>query len=288
MVPRVPEPPHVSQARGTFEHADTVLIPKPSPPLSSYEYSQEADDERSSSDTFSMEPILDSQGSPIVPRYPGEDTRWTSTKELLGFYMYGFAAEVFVVCGVGKSKLFVFACPMMWGKVQIMQDLILVVSRLLHTYYTRTAGQGARRPAVGWENTLHTSSEPARPINRSRAVSQPWLFSMCYIISWRGDQYGQLCHVHLLHLSAPSSSPCHHYVWCRGSWTLSQDSTPHIRIQWSDRDHVVSSDQQQGLPPGIAVGNRRQCVLRSQFRTAKLLSPTARPMAPKRATRCTY
>jgi MFS transporter, UMF1 family len=36
-----------------------------------------------------------------VPAYPGEDTRPTSRRELLGFYTYSFAAEVFVVCGLG-------------------------------------------------------------------------------------------------------------------------------------------------------------------------------------------
>lgn len=35
------------------------------------------------------------------PSYPGEDTRPTSRKELLGFYAYSWAAEVFVVCGLG-------------------------------------------------------------------------------------------------------------------------------------------------------------------------------------------
>ena len=35
------------------------------------------------------------------PAYAGEDTRPTSRKELLGFYTYSFAAEVFVVCGLG-------------------------------------------------------------------------------------------------------------------------------------------------------------------------------------------
>ena len=35
------------------------------------------------------------------PAYPGEDTRPTSKRELLGFYTYSFAAEVFVVCGLG-------------------------------------------------------------------------------------------------------------------------------------------------------------------------------------------
>ncbi len=36
-----------------------------------------------------------------LPRYPGEDTRATSRKELAGWYSYGWAAEVFVICGVG-------------------------------------------------------------------------------------------------------------------------------------------------------------------------------------------
>ncbi|KAL8923785.1 MAG: hypothetical protein Q9172_002966 [Xanthocarpia lactea] len=36
------------------------------------------------------------------PRYAGEDTRLTSKKELWGWYSYGFAAEVFVVCGIGS------------------------------------------------------------------------------------------------------------------------------------------------------------------------------------------
>ena len=34
-------------------------------------------------------------------QYPGEDTRLTSNKELYGWYSYGWAAEVFVICGIG-------------------------------------------------------------------------------------------------------------------------------------------------------------------------------------------
>ena len=45
---------------------------------------------------------MDSRGSSDTPSYPGEDTRLTSTKELSGWYSYGWAAEVFVVCGVGS------------------------------------------------------------------------------------------------------------------------------------------------------------------------------------------
>lgn len=45
---------------------------------------------------------MDPGNSPDPPTYPGEDTRLTSTKELSGWYSYGWAAEVFVVCGVGS------------------------------------------------------------------------------------------------------------------------------------------------------------------------------------------
>ncbi|MCJ1281766.1 Autophagy protein 22 [Xylographa opegraphella] len=63
----------------------------------------EADDEDSVSDRSTMEPARQAEpdeGPP--PRYPGEDTRWTSKKELFGWYSYAWAAEVFVVCGVGS------------------------------------------------------------------------------------------------------------------------------------------------------------------------------------------
>lgn len=39
------------------------------------------------------------------PRYPGEDTRPTSLKELGGWYMYSFAAETYVICGA-LSRVF--------------------------------------------------------------------------------------------------------------------------------------------------------------------------------------
>ncbi|KAJ5121204.1 uncharacterized protein N7515_009165 [Penicillium bovifimosum] len=42
------------------------------------------------------------QGNVDCPQYPGEDTRPTSKKELAGWYCYGWAAEVFVVCAVGS------------------------------------------------------------------------------------------------------------------------------------------------------------------------------------------
>ena len=45
---------------------------------------------------------MDTRTCPETPSYPGEDTRLTSKKELSGWYSYGWAAEVFVVCGVGS------------------------------------------------------------------------------------------------------------------------------------------------------------------------------------------
>lgn len=43
---------------------------------------------------------LDAEDDP--PQYPGDDTRLTSKKEISAWYSYGFAAEVFVICGVGS------------------------------------------------------------------------------------------------------------------------------------------------------------------------------------------
>ena len=45
---------------------------------------------------------MDSRSSFDNPSYAGEDIRPTSTKEINGWYSYGWAAEVFVVCGIGS------------------------------------------------------------------------------------------------------------------------------------------------------------------------------------------
>jgi MFS-type transporter involved in bile tolerance (Atg22 family) len=49
-----------------------------------------------------------------LPQYPGEDTRPTSKKELAGWYCYGWAAEVFVVCAMGKCFFTEFLCLFLW------------------------------------------------------------------------------------------------------------------------------------------------------------------------------
>lgn len=70
----------------------------------SYSSSFEADDERSTSnDDDSMGPGDLASGFRDGPsQYEGEDTRLTSRKELNGWYAYAFAAEVYVICGMGE------------------------------------------------------------------------------------------------------------------------------------------------------------------------------------------
>ncbi|KAI1213814.1 autophagy-related protein 22 [Annulohypoxylon truncatum] len=70
----------------------------------SYSSSFEADDERSTStESGRMTPAPSIVDDGLPPsRYHGEDTRPTSTKELAGWYMYAFAAETYVICGISS------------------------------------------------------------------------------------------------------------------------------------------------------------------------------------------
>lgn len=63
---------------------------------------EDADDERSMSDVESSLPARVRRQQSPVPLFPGQDVRSTSRKELMGWYSYAWAAEVFVVCGVGS------------------------------------------------------------------------------------------------------------------------------------------------------------------------------------------
>ncbi|GAW16106.1 hypothetical protein ANO14919_055290 [Xylariales sp. No.14919] len=77
--------------------------------IRSHSSSFEADDERSTTtaESFRMSPRPSTDtGDSSLPhphrRYPGEDTRPTSTKELSGWYMYSFAAETYVICAISS------------------------------------------------------------------------------------------------------------------------------------------------------------------------------------------
>jgi UMF1 family MFS transporter len=84
MVPRAPllQPPSRPELPRDASAHSKLSIPSSS-------QSNEADDEQSLSEEAST---MDDQPPP--PHYEGEDTRLTSDKELSGFYMYGWAAEV--------------------------------------------------------------------------------------------------------------------------------------------------------------------------------------------------
>jgi UMF1 family MFS transporter len=93
MAPRAPErPPYQRPAIARNASSPSKLS------VISISQSNEADDEQSLSSHHSFD--MDSTDEP--PHYAGEDTRLTSNRELRGFYMYGWAAEVFVVCGIGS------------------------------------------------------------------------------------------------------------------------------------------------------------------------------------------
>lgn len=77
--------------------------------------------------------------SPIdQPQYPGEDTRLTSKKELLGWYSYGWAAEVRRI----------FAMALLHVSNGLLQGLCHLRSGILHTDHSRAAGSRARRLLV--------------------------------------------------------------------------------------------------------------------------------------------
>jgi hypothetical protein len=132
----------------------------------SHSSSFEADDERSSSADHDMGPeaaVLRDDPS----QYPGEDTRLTSRKELSGWYAYGFAAEVFVICGVGEFRdpFEVLFLLQTYGvavvrrapgnlphiELELSADpeakrwdcrrfMLIQLSRFIHTHYIRTTG----------------------------------------------------------------------------------------------------------------------------------------------------
>ncbi|KAI4955555.1 hypothetical protein J4E91_001416 [Alternaria rosae] len=93
MSPRAPELPPYERPTIARNASSQSKVSVPS-----ISQSNEADDEQS----LSSDQSLDMESHDSQPHYEGEDTRLTSDKELRGFYMYGWAAEVFVVCGIGS------------------------------------------------------------------------------------------------------------------------------------------------------------------------------------------
>ncbi|KAF1977173.1 MFS general substrate transporter [Bimuria novae-zelandiae CBS 107.79] len=99
MTPRAPEFLPPLQLRPELLRDASHQSKASAPSLS---LSNEADDEQSPSEDADDDYMDDLASDRSPPHYEGEDVRLTSDKELSGFYMYGWAAEVFVVCGIGS------------------------------------------------------------------------------------------------------------------------------------------------------------------------------------------
>jgi UMF1 family MFS transporter len=102
MTPRN-EPPRPPPAPRLFSRLSQISKQS----FRSHSSSFEADDERSDSTSIMSRTNsgFHENGAARVPppRYSGEDTRPTSSKELSGWYAYAFAAEVYVICGMPTS-----------------------------------------------------------------------------------------------------------------------------------------------------------------------------------------
>jgi len=98
--------PHRPTLRGQRHWSGISILSKRS--FRSYATSSfEADDELSQSSRGEMSSSESDNGNGgsgrrPVPLYPGHDARPTSRKELTGWYMYAFAAETYVICGIGS------------------------------------------------------------------------------------------------------------------------------------------------------------------------------------------
>lgn len=104
-----------SRSHQVPRHGETEFSAFPRPPLPPRQFSQsraslisptssvEADDERDSSWDYSDSAMDDLDERIEGNRYADEDTRHTSQKELWGWYSYGWAAEVFAICAMGRS-----------------------------------------------------------------------------------------------------------------------------------------------------------------------------------------
>lgn len=87
----------------------------------------------------------------LRPQYPGDDIRPTSEKELLGWYSYGWAAEVFTVCAMGKD--YASACEFFLG---------LTTARIIPTHHIRANGPRTRCPVLGQDDPMQCNLESPR------------------------------------------------------------------------------------------------------------------------------
>lgn len=86
-----------------------------------------------------MDPDYDHDTHSGPPEYFGDDTRLTSRKELSGWYSYGWAAEVFVICGIGTDHV-----PL----VSNTALNLLASRRVIHSHHLGAIGSKPRSAPV--------------------------------------------------------------------------------------------------------------------------------------------
>lgn len=99
----------------------------------------EADDERSSTDGAMSPGSEDSDGfgRSLEPRYSGHDARPTSRKELAGWYTYAFAAETYMICGIGTRLPRLLRLIELEALIPLCSSYDLHSHRLFHPNSTR-------------------------------------------------------------------------------------------------------------------------------------------------------
>lgn len=96
-VPRNEQGPSRPQIQGYPSGISKASLVSPTPSI-------EADDEGSSFGDLGIDMQPQTPASPDhESQYEGEDSRLTSYKELAGWYSYGWAAEVFAICAMGRA-----------------------------------------------------------------------------------------------------------------------------------------------------------------------------------------
>lgn len=101
MPPPQPQPPEAPRPDLADRRLQSGLSLRSKKSFRSYTTSSFADDERSSTDGGMNSDDEAPQRPETGPQYNGHDARPTSKKEILGWYMYAFAAETYVICGIG-------------------------------------------------------------------------------------------------------------------------------------------------------------------------------------------
>lgn len=228
-------------------------------------YQSEADDERSPSPSrSSMGPIsLDGSTELPPPNYPGEDTRPTSRKELLGFYVYGWAAEVFVICGLGAF-------------IPIALESLARESAtaVLASDHSKPCKAEAIDAALKGGHVQH-GTQCVFKVLGAEINTASFAVSIEFKPPVISATKGAVIDVYLLNQRPSPGTTRRNHVGRCGSWPVSQDSIAHLRVCWSDRHDAFLTCHACRVSFRQSVGNHRQRLLRSKFCAAQFVPTIA-------------